>query len=213
MAYDSPEWHGGANRITRSLLDLACCLTSRDDTKLGKTCANPGHFGQIHRTLTTPTVARGLGIQLVEMRYMPVKPRRTVLIVEDALTVRNMLEDFFTMYGYDVLMASDPDTAFKRLKESHAVLDALVLDIALDDNRSGLEVLELMRLDDRFVNLTVVVLTGLPNLDSRDVEIIDRNRAHLLYKQEGYERVFNKLDIIIKPLRTSTTEPLPNLAH
>jgi DNA-binding response OmpR family regulator len=144
---------------------------------------------------------------------MPLKPRRTVLIVEDALTVRNMLEDFFTMYGYDVLMASDPDTAFKRLKESHAVLDALVLDIALDDNRSGLEVLELMRLDDRFVNLTVVVLTGLPNLDSRDVEIIDRNRAHLLYKQEGYERVFNKLDLIIKPLRTLTTEPLPNLAH
>jgi len=143
----------------------------------------------------------------------PLKPRRTVLIVEDALTVRNMLEDFFTMYGYDVLMASDPDTAFRRLKESHAVLDALVLDIALDDNRSGLEVLELMRLDDRFVNLTVVVLTGLPNLDSRDVEIIDRNRAHLLYKQEGYERVFNKLDIIIKPLRKSTTEPLPNLAH
>ena len=144
---------------------------------------------------------------------MPLKPRRTVLIVEDALTVRNMLEDFFTMYGYDVLMASDPDTAFKRLKESHAVLDALVLDIALDDNRSGLEVLELMRLDDRFVNLTVVVLTGLPNLDSRDVEIIDRNRAHLLYKQEGYERVFNKLDLIIKPLRTLTAEPLPNLAH
>jgi hypothetical protein len=82
----------------------------------------------------------------------------------------------------------------------------------LDDNRSGLEVLELMRLDDRFVNLTVVVLTGLPNLDSRDVEIIDRNRAHLLYKQEGYERVFNKLDLIIKPLRKTTTEPLPNLA-
>ena len=156
----------------------------------------------------------GLGIQLVEMpRMTPLKPRRTVLIVEDALTVRNMLEDFFTMYGYDVLMASDPDTAFKRLKESHAVLDALVLDIALDDNRSGLEVLELMRLDDRFVNLTVVVLTGLPNLDSCDVEIIDRNHAHLLYKQEGYERVFNKLDLIIKPLRTPTTQELPNLAH
>jgi CheY-like chemotaxis protein len=132
---------------------------------------------------------------------MTLKQRRTVLIVEDALTVRNMLEDFFTMYGYDVLMASDPDSAFKRLKESHAMLDAMVLDIALDDNRSGLEVLELMRLDDRFVDLTVVVLTGLANLDDRDVDIINRNRAHLLYKQEGYERVFNKLDVIIKPLR------------
>jgi DNA-binding response OmpR family regulator len=137
---------------------------------------------------------------------MTLKPRRTVLIVEDALTVRNMLEDFFTMYGYDVLMASDPDTAFKRLKDSHAMLDAMILDIALDDNRSGLEVLELMRLDDRFVDLTVVVLTGLANLDDRDVDIINRNRAHLLYKQEGYERVFSKLDLIIKPLRRTTGE-------
>ena len=76
--------------------------------------------------------------------------KRTVLIVEDALTVRNMLEDFFTMYGSEVLMASDPDTAFKRLKETHAVLDAMILDIALDDNRSGLEVLELMRLDNHW---------------------------------------------------------------
>jgi CheY-like chemotaxis protein len=139
---------------------------------------------------------------------MTLKPRRTVLIVEDALTVRNMLEDFFTMYGYDVLMASDPDAAFKRLKDSHAMLDAMILDIALDDNRSGLEVLELMRLDDRFVDLTVVVLTGLANLDDRDVDIINRNRAHLLYKQEGYERVFGKLDLIIKPLRRTTPEAL-----
>ena len=139
---------------------------------------------------------------------MTLKSRRTVLIVEDALTVRNMLEDFFTMYGYDVLMASDPDTAFKRLKDSHAMLDAMILDIALDDNRSGLEVLELMRLDDRFVDLTVVVLTGLANLDDRDVDIINRNRAHLLYKQEGYERVFNKLDSIIKPLRKNVAETL-----
>jgi len=156
------------------------------------------------RTYTTPAS----GTQLELPAAMTLKPRRTVLIVEDALTVRNMLEDFFTMYGYDVLMASDPDTAFKRLKDSHAMLDAMILDIALDDNRSGLEVLELMRLDDRFVDLTVVVLTGLANLDDRDVDIINRNRAHLLYKQEGYERVFNKLDQIIKPLRKNAAENL-----
>jgi len=39
-----------------------------------------------------------------------------VLVVEDAIAVRNMLEDFLGLYGYDVLVASHPDTAFKRLK-------------------------------------------------------------------------------------------------
>lgn len=140
-------------------------------------------------------------------------PMRKVLIVEDALTVRNMLEDFFTMYGFEVQMASDPDTAFKRLKESEGRLDAMILDIALDDNRSGLEVLELMRLEERFANLTVIVLTGLANLAERDLEIISRNRAHILYKQEGYERVFTKLNQLIKPQRQVAATQHPNLAR
>lgn len=110
-----------------------------------------------------------------------------------------MLEDFLSLYGYDVICASHPDTAFKRLKQSAATLDAMILDIGLDDNRSGIEVLELMRLDDRFVDLPVIVLTGL-NLSAAEEESIRRNRAHLLYKQEGYEKVFNSLAEIIRPL-------------
>jgi DNA-binding response OmpR family regulator len=127
------------------------------------------------------------------------RTRRTILVVEDAVVVRNMLEDFLTLYGYDVLVASHPDTAFKRLKQSVASLDAMILDIGLDDNRSGVEVLELMRLDDRFVDLPVVVLTGL-NLTSEEEVSIRRNRAHLLHKKEGYERVFNRLAEIIAPI-------------
>ena len=115
------------------------------------------------------------------------------------MAVRNMLEDFLSLYGYDVLVASHPDTAFKRLKQSAASLDAMILDIGLDDNRSGLEVLELIRLDDRFVDLPVVVLTGL-NLTDEEEESILRNRAYLLSKKEGYERVFNRLAEIIAPI-------------
>jgi DNA-binding response OmpR family regulator len=120
----------------------------------------------------------------------PTRTRRTVLVVEDAIAVRNMLEDFLSLYGYDVLVASHPDTAS---------LDAMILDIGLDDNRSGIEVLELMRLDDRFVDLPVVVLTGL-NLTDEEEESIRRNRAHLLYKKEGYEKVFNRLAEIMAPI-------------
>jgi DNA-binding response OmpR family regulator len=117
-------------------------------------------------------------------------------VVEDAVAIRNMLEDFLTLYGYDVLIATHPDIAFKRLKQSSATLHAMILDIGLDDNRSGIEVLELMRLDDRFADLPVIVLTGL-SLSADEEETIRRNRAHLLYKQEGYEKVFNRLGQII----------------
>lgn len=149
------------------------------------------------------------GIQIGEIeRVTPQRTRRTVLVVEDAIAVRNMLEDFLSLYGYDVLVASHPDTAFKRLKQSAASLDAMILDIGLDDNRSGIEVLELMRLDDRFVSLPVVVLTGL-SLTNEEEESVRRNRAHLLHKKEGYERVFNRLAEIIAPLAGGSAPP-PN---
>ena len=114
----------------------------------------------------------------------PPRTRRTVLVVEDAIAVRNMLEDFLSLYGYDVLVASHPDTAFKRMKQSAASLDAMILDIGLDD---------------RFVDLPVVVLTGL-SLTDEEEESIRRNRAHLLYKKEGYEKVFNRLAEIMAPI-------------
>jgi len=129
----------------------------------------------------------------------PQRTRRTVLVVEDAIAVRNMLEDFLSLYGYDVLVASHPDTAFKRLKQSSASLDAMILDIGLDDNRSGIEVLELMRLDDRFVSLPVVVLTGL-SLTTEEEDCIRRNQAHLLHKE--FTQPLNVVLIVKTNLRT-----------
>lgn len=136
-----------------------------------------------------------------------VRPRHAVLVVEDALSVRTMLAEFFMRRGYDVLHARHPDVALKRLCAAGTTVDAVILDIRLDDHRSGLEVLELIRLDERFVNLTVVVLTGLSRLDPREVEIVRRNRAHLLYKQQGYKKVFERLDRIVRPLVDRDSAP------
>ena len=75
-------------------------------------------------------------------------PRRTILVVEDALTTRCILEQFFARAGCDVVQASDPESAMKRLKATS--VDAVILDLRLSDERSGLEVLEQMRLDERY---------------------------------------------------------------
>ena len=135
------------------------------------------------------------------------RARHAVLVVEDAISVRTMLAEFFMRHGYDVLHARHPDVALKRLSAAGTTVEAVILDICLDDHRSGLEVLELIRLDERFVNLTVVVLTGLARLDLREIEIIRRNRAHLLYKQQGYKKVFERLGHLISPLTAPASVP------
>lgn len=136
------------------------------------------------------------------VRHMAsIRPGRAVLVVEDAISVRSMLSEFFMGNGYEVLHARHPDVAWKRLNTSSASIDAIILDVHLDGNRSGLEVLERIRLDERFVDLTVVILTADAPLADADVELIQRNRAYLLYKQQGCERVCARLEGIVKPLR------------
>jgi DNA-binding response OmpR family regulator len=123
------------------------------------------------------------------------QPRRTVLIVEDALTTRCILEQFFARAGCDVLQAGDPDTALVRLKSTE--VDAVILDLRLADDRSGLEVLEQMRLDERFDHVAVVVLTGVTEVEPEEAEVIERHGAHLLYKRYGYREVVNRLEKIL----------------
>lgn len=122
-------------------------------------------------------------------------PRRTVLVVEDALTTRCILEQFFARSGCDVVHAADPDSALERLKSE--CIDAVILDLRLADDRSGLEVLEQMRLDERFDTVPVVVLTGVAEVAEAEAELIDRHRAHLLYKRFGYREVVQRLEKII----------------
>jgi len=128
-------------------------------------------------------------------RILKPRPRRTVLVVEDALTARCILEQFFARAGCDVLQAGDPDTALMRLKSTP--VDAVILDLRLTEERSGLEVLEQMRLDERFDAVPVVVLTGVTEVDEAEAEIIERHGAHLLYKRFGYRDVVQRLEKII----------------
>ena len=121
--------------------------------------------------------------------------RRTVLVVEDALTTRCILEQFFARAGCDVIQAADPETALLRLKSDG--IDAVILDLRLADDRSGLEVLEQMRLNERFDAIPVVVLTGVAEVEASEAELIQRHRAHLLYKRFGYREVVQRLEKII----------------
>jgi type IV pilus assembly protein PilB len=120
--------------------------------------------------------------------------RRRVLVVEDALTTRCILEQFFARAGCEVLQASDPDAAMLRLQSG---VDAVILDLRLANDRSGLEVLEQMRLDDRFDSVPVVVLTGVSEVDQAEGDVIERHRAHLLYKRFGYREIVERLEKLI----------------
>ena len=144
--------------------------------------------------------------RLLDVRDMAsIRPRRAVLVVEDAISVRSMLSEFFIGHGYEVLHARHPDVALKRLNASGASIDAVILDVHLDDNRSGLEVLELIRLDERFVDLTVGILTAYSPFDDEAVELIQRTGRTL--QAIGMRAVFERLKASSRRARVRLSVP------
>jgi DNA-binding response OmpR family regulator len=127
--------------------------------------------------------------------FQKLRPRYTVLVVEDALTTRCILEQFFNRAGCDVHHAADPDTAMRRLATD--AIDVVILDLHLGDDRSGLEVLEQMQLDTGLAKIPVVILTGVTQVEPHEEEIIRQHGAHLLYKSLGYREVVNRLENIL----------------
>lgn len=126
----------------------------------------------------------------------------TVLLVEDAEVTLELLNQYFTTHGCDVLQAKNPDDAWRHLTTSP--VDLVILDLHLEQGGSGLEVLELMRMDPRWVAKPAVVLTGMGEVPVRDRAVIERCGAHLLSKSEGYPEIARKLGLLMGTLAAKT---------
>lgn len=72
--------------------------------------------------------------------------RPIVLLLDDEPKILKWLGRGLEAAGYDVVALADPNMAFARLRKMP--VDLLILDIRLEGNRSGLEVLEFARFDE-----------------------------------------------------------------
>lgn len=83
--------------------------------------------------------------------------RKSILVVEDDESLRNMIESLFLMEGFDVRSASDGTQALRLVSEYTP--DLIVLDLMLPWV-NGIEVLATVRQNPHLVNTPVLVTTG-----------------------------------------------------
>lgn len=102
----------------------------------------------------------------VSARRQEVSTRPVVLLVEDNAVSRRVMERILRD-EFNVIAAADVDTAFARAREYD--LDILLLDIALNERRTGVEVLHGIRRMPRYAHIPAVVCTAysLPGLRDR----------------------------------------------
>ena len=121
--------------------------------------------------------------------------RPTILAVDDEPSILEWLTRVLDVHGYSVLKMSDPDVAITWLETEP--VDALILDIRLAGDRSGLEILEYVRFHRHLAGLPVLMLTGVSQLSAEEEATIRRHRAYIFYKPQGADLMVATLDGLV----------------
>ena len=125
-----------------------------------------------------------------------VPPQRTILVVEDDVSTREIIEELLTTRGYSVTIAADGAQARSRV--DHALPELVILDLVLP-KMSGLELLAEWRGNPRTADLPVFVLTS-KDLTKEEEKYIRAHAESLFRKQNSWrEPLMRQLERVVTP--------------
>ena len=87
--------------------------------------------------------------------------RPRVVVVDDEISICQMMEDYFQRLGYDITCISDADEAMRRLPEME--IDLLISDLKLSPSVDGIAILR--RLHETHPDSVGILMTAHPSLD------------------------------------------------
>ncbi len=125
---------------------------------------------------------------------MATDDRPRVMVLDDEPTARLIMNRYLGLHGYDTIAAGTVDEAVAVLKREH--VDAVILDVGLAEERTGLDVLRTLRRLPGLDKLPVIILTG-KILDDAEELSITRERAYLFRKPESLDVLVRFLDQIL----------------
>lgn len=109
-------------------------------------------------------------------------PARSILVVEDDASTREMIEELLSARGHSVITAADGAQA--RTRVAHALPELVILDLVLP-KMSGLELLAEWRSNPRTADLPVFVLTS-KDLTKEEEKYIRLHAESLFRKQHSW---------------------------
>ncbi|MDI6793252.1 MAG: response regulator [bacterium] len=89
---------------------------------------------------------------------------KKILVVEDEEDIRKLLENVLQAKGFEVIGAGDGIEAVNMTY--HEEPDLIILDIRLPE-MDGYQVCRLLKTDEKYQHIPIIMLTALPNLWSR----------------------------------------------
>jgi CheY-like chemotaxis protein len=114
-----------------------------------------------------------------------------VLVLDDEESVRHALRLYLERHSYTAVEAATVEAAVESMRTT--AFEAVILDVRLPGSESGLDALEALRRIPEFAPVPVLIVTG-SVLTEQEEQQVTRQRAHVVYKPEGFKTVVNFLD-------------------
>lgn len=111
--------------------------------------------------------------------------------MDDEENIRRALRSYLERHGYTALEADTVDQAVEAMRTN--AISAVIFDLRLPGGRSGLDALNELRRIPEMATVPVLIVTG-SVLSEQEERQVTRQRAHVLYKPEGFDTVVNFLD-------------------
>ncbi len=118
-------------------------------------------------------IRHGISRQLISRTETPVMPastkaesaRKTVMVVDDSITMRRVATKLLTRYHYDVVTAKDGVDALAQLEDADP--DVMLLDIEMP-RMDGFELALHMRNEERYSHIPIIMITSRTGSKHRD---------------------------------------------
>jgi len=87
-------------------------------------------------------------------------PKANILIAEDDLMIQVVIEEYLENEDYELTFADDGELAWQQLQDLSLSFDVVILDRKMP-KMNGLDLLKLIKQDDRLKNIPVILQTGM----------------------------------------------------
>lgn len=120
---------------------------------------------------------------------------KKIFFLEDELQIREILTEYMKIAGFDACQSSNGDEAIKIL--SNNSFDAIILDIMVEGENSGIDVLRFIRNTPSISNSNVLMLTALDDLNTQ-ISAFDLYCDDYIVKPVQPILLIKKLEMIMK---------------
>ncbi len=158
-----------------------------------------GAIGYLHK----PVSKESLEDVFTRIEEVVINPMKRLLIVEDEDIMRKSIHGLMAGDNITIVEVDSGEEAIEKLQEGK--FDCMILDLGLK-NMSGFDLLEIIKKDEKYHSLPIVVYTGHELTKDEDLKLQRYADSIILKGARSFERLLSETTLFLHQIESKLTE-------